>query len=70
MSNLRVNALFYGQKHSSSGLYVITKQVDTINASGYSTTLDLLRIGADNSDLGVVRSGTVGDQGRAKEVVK
>ena len=70
MSNLRVNALFYGQKHSSSGLYVITKQVDTINASGYSTTLDLLRIGADNSDLGVVRSGTAGDQGRAKEVVK
>ena len=48
MSYVRVNAFFYGQKHISSGLYVITKQVDEINKSGYRTTLSLVRIGGDN----------------------
>lgn len=44
MSRVRINALFYGQKHISSGLYVITSQQDSISASGYRTVLSLLRI--------------------------
>jgi len=48
MTYLRVNALFFGQRHISSGLYVITKQVDTIDGSGYRTKLSLLRIAGDN----------------------
>ena len=48
MSYLRVNAYFYGQKHISSGLYIITKQEDKIDGQGYRTTLSLTRIaGAD-----------------------
>jgi hypothetical protein len=47
MDYIKVNVYFYGKKHISSGLYVITKQVDTINSSGYRTTLTLLRIGGD-----------------------
>lgn len=47
MSYVRVNSYFYGRKHISSGLYIITKQVDSISSSGYKTTLTLLRIGAD-----------------------
>lgn len=48
MSYIRVNAFFYGQKHISSGLYIITKQVDNINRNGYKTTLSLTRIGGDD----------------------
>lgn len=47
MSYVKVNAYFYGHKHTSSGLYIITKQQDTINNQGYRTTLSLTRIGGD-----------------------
>jgi hypothetical protein len=47
MSYVKVNAYFYGNKHVSSGLYIITKQEDTINSSGYKTTLSLTRISGD-----------------------
>jgi hypothetical protein len=33
-----------GNKHISSGLYIVTKQVDDIRESGYHTTLNLTRI--------------------------
>ena len=45
MSYLRVNVYFYGKRHNTSGLYIITKQVDNISESGYTTTLSLTRIG-------------------------
>lgn len=48
MTYIRVNALFYGQRHSSSGLYVVTKEEDSISSSGYRTTLTLTRIAGDN----------------------
>lgn len=47
MSYVRINSFFYGQRHISSGLYIITKQIDTINNSGYKTQLTLVRIGGD-----------------------
>lgn len=47
MSYVKVNTYFYGHKHNSSGLYIITRQDDTINSSGYKTTLTLLRVGGD-----------------------
>ena len=46
-SYVKVNTLFYGHKHTSSGLYIITKQEDSISKSGYRTTLTLLRVGGD-----------------------
>lgn len=49
MSYLRLNVFFYGSKHISSGLYVVTKQVDTLDSSGYKTTLSLMRVGGDSS---------------------
>lgn len=48
MEYIRINALFYGQKHVSSGLYVVTAQEDSISKSGYRTTLTLLRIAGDD----------------------
>ena len=47
MSYVRINVYFYGQKHLSSGLYLITKQQDSINESGYRTVLSLTRISGD-----------------------
>lgn len=48
MTYLRVNAFFYGQRHIASGLYIITKQEDSVSGSGYRTTLSLTRIAGDN----------------------
>lgn len=48
MSYVRVNVYFYGNKHLSSGLYLITKQQDTITESGYRTKLSLTRISGDD----------------------
>lgn len=47
MSYLKVNTYFYGHKHISSGLYIITRQEDTIDNSGYKTTLNITRISGD-----------------------
>lgn len=47
MSYVKINAYFYGNKHVSSGLYIITKQVDDINEQGYRTALSLTRISGD-----------------------
>lgn len=44
MSYVKLNVLFYGREHITSGLYIIIKQEDTINNNGYSTTLTLQRI--------------------------
>jgi hypothetical protein len=45
MQYLRLNVIFPGgNKHISSGLYIVTKQIDDINASGYTTTLSITRI--------------------------
>lgn len=47
MSQVRINTVMYGQKHISSGLYIITKHQDKLDSNGYTTTLTLLRIGGD-----------------------
>ena len=47
MAYVKVNCYFYGNKHISSGLYIITKQEDEISKNGYKTTLSLTRISGD-----------------------
>lgn len=48
MTYVKLNVWFHGgQKHLSSGVYIITKQEDKIDSSGYRTTLTLLRVGGD-----------------------
>ena len=47
MSYVKVNAYFYGKKHISSGLYIITKQEDSIDNNGYKTILNITRVGGD-----------------------
>lgn len=48
MSYIKINTLFFGRKHLSSGYYIITKQTDTVDASGYKTVLNLVRIQGDD----------------------
>ena len=51
MSKVRLNVLFYGKAHISSGEYIINKQTDTIDTSGCWTTLNLVRIGEDTQNF-------------------
>lgn len=45
MQYVRLNVIFPGgNKHLSSGLYIVTRQADSIGPAGYATTLDLTRI--------------------------
>lgn len=45
MDCINIDVVFYGQKHITSGVYVITGQVDTLDGSGFKTNLKLVRIG-------------------------
>lgn len=48
MTYVKLNVWFAGgQRHISSGTYIITKQTDSITSAGYTTTLTLLRVGGD-----------------------
>ena len=47
MTYVRINSFFYGQRHISSGLYIITKQTDTVSGNGYRTSLQLTRVAGD-----------------------
>ena len=53
MSYVKLNMYYFGKKHISSGLYVISKQVDTIDESGFRTTLSLVRVAGDDDDTNV-----------------
>lgn len=48
MTYIKLNVYFYGQKHIASGIYIVTKQEDSISKSGYKTTLSLTRISGDS----------------------
>lgn len=50
MQYLRLNIIFPGgHRHLASGLYIVTKQIDSINSQGYTTQLALTRISGDNA---------------------
>ena len=51
MQYVKLNVLFFGKKHISSGTYIVTKQIDQIDSNGYRTTLGLTRVvGEDESE--------------------
>ena len=46
MTYVRINIYMFGKKHIDSGLYIVTKQVDTVDGQGgYRTELNLVRVG-------------------------
>jgi hypothetical protein len=48
MQYVRLNVIFPGgNKHISSGLYIVTRQIDNIGPNGYATNLGLTRIKGD-----------------------
>lgn len=49
MTYVRLNVYFFGNKHLSSGLYIVTKQTDRVDSSGYRTQLSLTRIQGDSN---------------------
>jgi len=48
MANVRINVYFWGKKHVWSGLYVVTGERDSVNESGFTTDLSLLRVDGTN----------------------
>lgn len=50
MSYVKLNMYYFGKKHISSGLYVISKQVDNIDSTGFKTTLSLVRVASDDDN--------------------
>lgn len=52
MQYVKLNVIFPGgNKHLSSGLYIVTKQVDNIGPNGYATNLGLTRIKGDQDQI-------------------
>jgi hypothetical protein len=52
MQYVKLNVVFPGgNKHLSSGLYIITRQVDNIGPNGYATNLGLTRIQGDSYSI-------------------
>ena len=52
MQYVKLNVIFPGgNKHLSSGLYIVTRQADNIGPNGYATTLGLTRIKGDKDNI-------------------
>ena len=52
MQYVKLNVIFPGgNKHLSSGLYIVTSQVDNIGPAGYATNLGLTRIKGDTDKI-------------------
>lgn len=47
MTYIKVNVLYYGQKRTSSGLYIVTGQEDKLSGSGFRSMLSLLKVAGD-----------------------
>jgi len=44
MTSVKLNVYYYGRKHVSSGLYIVTQEQDTVSEAGFRTKLSLLRV--------------------------
>ena len=44
MDYIKINVVFYGAQHITSGIYAITGQHDFLSGSGFKTTLSLVRV--------------------------
>ena len=53
MTYVKINVYFYGRKHLSSGYYIITNQVDSVDGNGYKTTLTVTRVKGDGEAINV-----------------
>ena len=51
MSYVHLYVYFYGKLHIHSGTYIVTKQEDSIDMSGYKTTLSLTKISNDDIQI-------------------
>ena len=49
MTAVKLNVYYFGRKHVSSGLYIVTKEEDSISEQGFRTKLSLLRV--DNVEM-------------------
>jgi len=53
LNYIKVNVYYFGKKRSSSGVYIVTGQEDSLSGNGFRTKLDLLRVAGDNQYINV-----------------
>lgn len=46
-TSIEIVPLIYGQKHHTAGNYIVTKTTDVIDSGGFRTSLDLVRVDAE-----------------------
>lgn len=51
MSYIKINCVYFGNKRTTSGVYVVTGQEDSLSGNGFRTTLNLLKVAGDNQFL-------------------
>lgn len=49
MNYVRLNVYFFGKKYVATGLYIILSELDEVSEGGFRTTLQLLKVGGDNT---------------------
>lgn len=45
MDYINIDVIFYGERHITSGLYVVVGQQDILSGNGFATNLSLIRVG-------------------------
>lgn len=48
LNYIKVNVYYFGRKRTTSGVYIVTGQEDSLSGNGFRTRLDLLRVAGDN----------------------
>ena len=53
LNYIKINVYYFGKKRSSSGVYIVTGQEDSLSGNGFRTRLDLLRVAGDGQYITV-----------------
>lgn len=53
LNYIKINVYYFGKKRSSSGVYIVTGQEDSLSGNGFITRLDLLRVAGDNQYISI-----------------
>jgi hypothetical protein len=53
LNYIKINVYYFGKKRSSSGVYIVTGQEDSLSGNGFRTKLDLLRVAGDGQYINV-----------------
>ena len=53
MSYIRINSVYFGNKRTTNGIYIVTGQTDVLSGNGFRTNLNLMKVAGDNQYVDV-----------------